>query len=219
MLEHISNSSLTVPLGDSITEITCWRAKLWDHLKVNNVSDRIEFVGSMNNTQECDLVDPDFATQHHEGRTGYLAIDIAYDHVEGWINNTKPDIVMWMLGTDDIASNRRLEDVVEAYTNIVQTARQYNAGMKVIVNTVVPLPANMMPVEKLNAMIPGWAAEQNTTESPVYVNDIYPFPTNLLRDGIHPNDAGDDLIANGLSTLLTWIISSMPAPGISVSRI
>lgn len=162
----------------------------------------------MNNTQECDLVDTGFASQHHEGHTGYLAINIAYDHIEGWINNTKPDIIMWMLGTDDVAEGRRLADVVEAYTNIVHTATQYKDGTKIIVDTVIPPPANTIPVKRLNGIIPDWPVEQNKTESPIYVNDVYPFPNNLLRDGIHPNEGGDDLIANGLSSLLTWIISS-----------
>ncbi|KAI2465503.1 carbohydrate esterase family 3 protein [Annulohypoxylon bovei var. microspora] len=197
-----------MPLGDSLTELTCWRAKLWDDLKANNVTDRIEFVGSVNNTQKCDTTDDDFSKQHHEGHSGYLAIDIAYDHIEGWVNDTKPDIVTFMLGTDDIAKGRRLEDVVEAYTNMVKTMRQYNEYMKVIVNTIVPLPANMAPVNNLNDMIPGWAREQNKTESPIYVNDIYPFPNTLLKDGIYPNDDGEEQIVGGLSPLLTWIVNS-----------
>ncbi|KAI8965787.1 carbohydrate esterase family 3 protein [Daldinia sp. FL1419] len=204
-----SQSKLKImPLGDSITEITCWRAKLWGGLKANNLTDKVEFVGSMNNTQSCDIEDEEFSKQHHEGHTGYLAIDIAYDHIDGWLNETKPDIVTFMLGTDDIARGRRIEDVVEAYTNMVQSMRKYKEGVQVIVNTVVPLPANMNPVKKLNDMIPDWAVEQNKTESPIYVNDIYPFPNTLLRDGIHPNDEGEDRIAEGLNGLLTWIINS-----------
>ncbi|KAI1478399.1 carbohydrate esterase family 3 protein [Daldinia eschscholtzii] len=204
-----SQSKLKImPLGDSITEITCWRAKLWDNLKANNLTDKIEFVGSMNNTQSCDTEDEEFAKQHHEGHTGYLAIDVAYDHIDRWLNDTQPDIVTFMLGTDDIARGRRLEDVVEAYTNMVQSMRKYNEDMRVIVNTVVPLPANMGPVERLNDMIPDWAVERNTTESPIYVNDIYPFPNTFLKDGIHPNEEGEDRIADGLGSLLTWIINS-----------
>ncbi|KAI1210008.1 carbohydrate esterase family 3 protein [Annulohypoxylon truncatum] len=197
-----------MPLGDSLTELTCWRAKLWSGLKADNLTDRIEFVGSMNNTLECDTADEEFAKQHHEGHSGYLAIDIAYDHIEGWINDTKPDIVTFMLGTDDIVRGRRLEDVVEAYTNMVETMRKYNEYMKIIVNTVVPLPANREPVNNLNGMIPGWAQEQNKTESPIYVNDIYPFPDTFLKDGIYPNDEGEEQIVGTLYPLLTWIINS-----------
>ncbi|KAI1766196.1 carbohydrate esterase family 3 protein [Hypoxylon sp. FL1150] len=167
------NSSLTVPLGVSVTEITRWRATLWDRLKA-----------------KCDSVDPGFASQHREGHTGYLAIDIAYDYAEAWINDTIPDIVIWMLNTDDI------------------TARRYKAANKIIMSTVGPLPGNMMPVANLNGMIPGWVAGQDTMQSPVYVNDIYPFPNNFLREGISPNDAGDGMISSGSGTFLTWNIGS-----------
>ncbi|KAF3055851.1 putative carbohydrate esterase family 3 protein [Daldinia childiae] len=171
----------------------------------------------MNNTQSCDTEDGEFGKQHHEGHTGYLAIDVAYDHIDGWLNDTKPDIVMFMLGTDDIARGRRLEDVVEAYTNMVQSMRQYNEHVHIIANTVVPLPVNMNPVKRLNDMIPDWAVEQNKTESPIYVNDIYPFPNTFLKDGIHPNDEGEDRIADGLNSLLTWIINSNSTGNTTVS--
>ncbi|KAI0175911.1 carbohydrate esterase family 3 protein [Hypoxylon sp. FL1284] len=209
----LAQSKLKImPLGDSITEMTCWRAKTWDRLRAGNATGRVEFVGSMNNTQACDVADAEFASQHHEGHTGFLTIDIAYDgHAERWINATRPDVLTWMLGTDDVAGGRRVEDVVEAYTSIVATARSLNAGMRIVVQTVTPLPANDGPVEALNAMILDWAAGQSTAESPVYVNDIYPFPKNLLRDGIHPGDAGDDIIADSLSALLLQIINSEPA--------
>ncbi|KAI2617533.1 carbohydrate esterase family 3 protein [Hypomontagnella submonticulosa] len=207
-----------MPLGDSITELSCWRAKLWNGLKTSNLTDKIEFVGTLNNTQACDTADEEFSKQHHEGHTGYLAIDIAYDHIETWINATKPDIVMFMLGTDDIARGRRIEDVVEAYTSMVGTMRKYNNNTKIIIDTVVPLPTNMEPVQRLNALIPDWAVEQNMTDSPIYVNDIYPFPTSFLRDGIHPNEAGEDQIVNGLNPLLTWIINSNTT-GNSTTRI
>ncbi|KAI1804152.1 carbohydrate esterase family 3 protein [Daldinia bambusicola] len=213
-----SQSKLKImPLGDSITEITCWRAKLWNNLKAGNLTDEIEFVGSMNNTQSCDTADPEFATQHHEGHTGYLAIDVAYDHIDKWLNDTTPDVVTFMLGTDDIARGERIEDVVEAYESMVRSMRKVNAGVRVIVNTVVPLPTNMGPVERLNDMIPDWAAGMNTTESPVYVNDIYPFPNTFLRDGIHPNGEGEDRIAERLTALLTWFIGANSTEGSAVT--
>ncbi|KAL7628891.1 hypothetical protein AAE478_000406 [Parahypoxylon ruwenzoriense] len=199
-----------MPLGDSITELTCWRAKLWERLETDDLIERIEFVGSKNNTQECEAAagDDNWKKQHHEGHTGYLAIDVAYDHLSRWINDTRPDVVMYMLGTDDIARGRRIEDVVEAYTDMVHTMRRYNENMMIIVETVLPLPTNMNPVKRLNDMITDWAREQNKTESPIYVADLYPYPNSALRDGIHPNDAGEDIIVDALSPLLTWIINA-----------
>ena len=46
--------SFAVPLGDSITEITCWRATVWDNLAAAGLTSKVQFVGSMtNNPQNC----------------------------------------------------------------------------------------------------------------------------------------------------------------------
>ncbi|KAI0013140.1 cellulose-binding protein [Xylariaceae sp. FL0662B] len=198
-----------MPLGDSITALTCWRARLWDLLNANNVTDKIQFVGSkIDNADRCQAADPNW-NKRHEGHPGFLAIDIANDHhLEGWLNTTQPDIVMFMLGTDDIAQGKQEDYILLAYTDMVTQMRASNPNMTIIVDTIVPLLVNDEAVQNLNAAIPSWASDQNQTESPIYVNDIYPFPNTALRDGVHPNDAGDDIIANTLSPLLTWIVNS-----------
>ncbi|KAI1486892.1 cellulose-binding protein [Biscogniauxia mediterranea] len=200
-----------MPLGDSITEITCWRAKLWDLLKANGVTDNIEFVGSQtNNPQNCQASDANW-DKHHEGHSGFLAINIANTLLEGWLASAQPDVVMFMLGTNDVAQGRSLTDIMAAYTRMVDLMRASNPNMKIIVDSVIPLPMNNAPIEALNAAIPPWAAEHNTTESPVYFNDVYPYPSTALRDGVHPNDAGDVIIADALDPLLTWVIRSSTA--------
>lgn len=46
--------NIAVPLGDSITEITCWRAYVWDDLAAANLSSQVQYVGSQNsNPQNC----------------------------------------------------------------------------------------------------------------------------------------------------------------------
>ncbi len=123
-----------VPLGDSVTEITCWRSKLWELLKANDLTDRIEFVGSERSSQQCDGEDKDFRRhQRHEGHAGYLAVDIANDHIDRWISAASPDVVMFMLGTNDIAQDKRVDAIVEAYTSMVETMRYYNENTTIIV--------------------------------------------------------------------------------------
>ena len=47
-------------------------------------------------------------------------------------------------------------------------------------------------IQQLNAAIPAWATGLNKTESPIWVVDQYTgFSTSDLRDGVHPNAAGD----------------------------
>lgn len=121
-----------MPLGDSITEITCWRTTLWDSLQADGVTNSFEFVGSMtNNAQNCqgnagwDM--------HHEGHSGYLAINIANTNLQGWLASAKPDVVMFMLGTNDVVQGRSTTDIIAAYTKMVQLMRASNANMKIIV--------------------------------------------------------------------------------------
>lgn len=121
-----------MPLGDSITEITCWRTTLWDALQADGVTNSVEFVGSMtNNAQNCqgnagwDM--------HHEGHSGYLAINIANTNLQGWLASTKPDVVMFMLGTNDVVQGKATTDIIAAYTKMVQLMRASNANMKIIV--------------------------------------------------------------------------------------
>lgn len=41
-----------MPFGDSITEITCWRAKLWEKLQGTDYA-TVNFVGSGKNENNC----------------------------------------------------------------------------------------------------------------------------------------------------------------------
>lgn len=53
-------------------------------------------------------------------------------------------------------------------------------------------------IQALNAAIIPWAQGLNTTESPIWVVDQYTgfSGTSDLRDGVHPNDAGDTKMMN-----------------------
>jgi lysophospholipase L1-like esterase len=123
-----------VPLGDSITEITCWRPLVWDSLAAANLTSRIEFVGSMtNNPQNC-VGKTSTWDKHHEGHSGYLAINIAANNLQGWLASAKPDVVMFMLGTNDIVQQgKSTTDIVAAYTKMVGQMRASNPSMKIIV--------------------------------------------------------------------------------------
>lgn len=124
-----------MPLGDSITEITCWRAKVWDQFVAANITDKVEFVGSMtNNPQNCKAQSGSFDL-HHEGHSGWLSINIANQYLQGWLNSSKPDVVQWMLGTNDVAQGRTTADIIASYTKMVDLIRASNAKGKILVRT------------------------------------------------------------------------------------
>ena len=122
-----------MPLGDSITEITCWRTTVWDNLRTAGLTNSIDFVGSMtNNPQNCQ--GSSGWDQGHEGHSGYLAINIANTNLVGWLSSAKPDIVMYMLGTNDIVGSRSVNDILAAYTKMVGQMRASNPRMRIIVS-------------------------------------------------------------------------------------
>lgn len=133
-----------MPLGDSITEITCWRAKLWDLLASANVLSNVTFVGSMtDNTQNCVAVQANW-DHHHEGHSGFLAIDIANSDLVGWLASAKPDVVNFMLGTNDVFRMHTTAEIIAAYTKMVQEMRSSNPNMKIIVSSLFHAAASWM---------------------------------------------------------------------------
>jgi lysophospholipase L1-like esterase len=128
-----------VPLGDSITEVTCWRTTLWDDLVDAGVADKVEYVGSrINNWKNC--VGKGTWDLHHEGHSGILAIDVANNELERWLASSKPDIVIFMLGTNDVANGKFKAEIIGAYTKMVQLMRASNPNMKIIVRIFILLP-------------------------------------------------------------------------------
>lgn len=193
-----------MPLGDSITEITCWRAMVWDQLAEAGLASQVQYVGSQNsNPQNCR---PNTANwdQHHEGHSGWLAIDIANNYLTNWLKSTPADIVMFMLGTNDVFRGRSTNDIIAAYTKMVNIMRAANPKMKIIVDLVIPLSlGSNSAIQQINARIPEWARGLNSTESPIVIADCYTgFSTSDLRDGVHPSLSGDRIIASRVGPLL-----------------
>ncbi|KAH8885744.1 carbohydrate esterase family 3 protein [Thozetella sp. PMI_491] len=201
-----------MPLGDSITEITCWRALVWDMLVDAKYADQVQYVGSQNsNPQNCK---PNTANwdEHHEGHSGWLAIDIANNYIEKWMKSTPADIVMFMLGTNDVVRGHTTADIIAAckslpfssYTKMVKIMRAANPKIKIIIDLVIPLSlGSSSQITAINAAIPGWAKDNNSTDSPIVIADCNTgFSTSMLRDGVHPNAAGDKVIASRVGPLL-----------------
>lgn len=224
-------NNLPVPLGDSITEITCWRSRLWNALQADGVTNSFQFVGSMtNNPQNCQ--GNSGWDMHHEGHSGYTAISIANNNLQGWLASAKPDVVMFMLGTNDITGGRSTSDIMAAYTKMVQLMRASNASMKIIVSPSSPPPnlrprlyppltqkkvdlvipisyGDGSPVNSLNAAIRSWAPGLSTSASPITIADTNTgFTTGDLRDQVHPNASGDTKIAAALHPVLLSVIKS-----------
>ncbi|KAK4098416.1 carbohydrate esterase family 3 protein [Parathielavia hyrcaniae] len=203
VVERQAQKLRIMPLGDSITEITCWRGMVWDQLARAGLASQVQYVGSQNsNPQDCRPSTADW-DQHHEGHSGWLAIDIANNYLTNRLKTTPADIVMFMLGTNDVFRGRRTSDIIAAYSTMVSLMRAANPKMKIIVDLVIPASFNNNAIQALNARIPEWARSLNSTESPIVIADCYTdFSTSDLRNGVHPSLSGDRLIASRVGPLL-----------------
>lgn len=177
---------------------------MWDQLAEAGLASQVQYVGSQNsNPQNCKPTTSGW-DQHHEGHSGWLAIDIANNYLTGWLQKTPADIVMFMLGTNDVFRGRSTNDIMAAYTKMVTIMRAANPKMKIIVDLVIPLSAGSNSgITAINAAIPTWAKGLNTTDSPIVIADCYTgFKTSDLRDGVHPSVSGDRVIAARVGPLL-----------------
>ncbi len=180
-----------MPLGDSITGNNgCWRALLWQHLQSTGYAN-VDFVGTLRNTYCSGSFDAD-----NEGHGGFTAIGIANNNqLPGWLSSSNPDIVLMMLGTNDVWGNNPTSNILNAYTKLLGQMRARNADVKLLVAKILPMTPSgcgdcPQRVANLNNAIPGWASGNSTARSPITVVDQHTgFNTATdTVDGVHPND-------------------------------
>ena len=205
-------------LGDSTTAATCYRSILWQ-LLTNSGRTKFDFIGSRRGDPGCSFSGYD---QDNEGHGGYIVTDIlkatstgrpsgadANDPFDAsakdlatWFDGRPSDVVLMHFGTNDVWNNIAPATILNAYTAILNKLRSVNPNVRVMVAQITPLnpsgcSACVSRVQTLNGMIPGWATQNNTAQSPVTVVDQYTnFNTSTdTGDGVHANPAGSMKIA------------------------
>lgn len=169
-----------MPLGDSITDADYWRTMLYDKLMENEYS--VKFVGSRGG---------------HEGHWGMRVCDLAADKsLVKWLADYTPEIVMMHFGTNDcIKLTTSTEEILAAYTTLVEEMRAQNPHMIILVAKIIPLASYHTQynkgVDALIAKVDEWARQMTTKESPITVVDQHSgFTDSDICDGIHPSYAG-----------------------------
>ena len=209
-----------MPLGDSITGSPgCWRALLWSRLQAAGITE-VDMVGTLP-AQGCGAPhDGD-----NEGHGGILATNMASaNQLPPWLSATTPDVVMMHLGTNDVWSARTNQQLLGAFTTLVNQMRAQNPYMKILVAQIIPMDARACAacaqrVIDLNAAIPAWAAGLSTPQSPITVVDQWTgFDTVTdTGDGVHPNDAGNRKIAERWYPALVAASTGAPTPSFTLS--
>jgi lysophospholipase L1-like esterase len=211
-----------MPLGDSITGTTCYPKLLAQEL-IDQGHDNFDFVGTVLNNQSCGT---GVANVQTEGHGGYLVTYLTSDsnksmnkgsltELLAWAQE-KPDVVLMEYGTNDCwTSSIPLSDITGAFGFVVDKFRAQRPDVIFFVAQITPLnPSGCSTcesrVEGLNALVPAWAGSKSTSESPVYVVDIWSslpaasFKPNstYTSDGAHPNAAGAQRMADAWAAAL-----------------
>jgi lysophospholipase L1-like esterase len=202
-----------MPLGDSITAMFGYKEALWKLIRGAGLNGT-DFVG---NAPYGYLDDPN-SDPDNNGYGGYVVRNLlrpAGDRLpvngylsderdlEVWLRGQTPDLVLMHFGTNDAWGGANADDVLAAYSKILVSLRQKNPRVVFVVAQLIPMAlADCLycdgVVRNLNAAIPGWANRNSTVESPILVVDQHTgFDARALtRDGVHPNPAGAQQMAD-----------------------
>lgn len=219
-----------MPLGDSTTASICYRSHLWQLLTQAGHT-QFDFIGTRNGDPGCSFTGYD---KDNEGHGGYIVTDLLkatstgrpsgadtsdpYDSsakdLATWFDGHPADIALMHFGTNDVWNGKDPADILKAYSAILARLRANNPNVRLMIAQLTPMNPSgcgdkcTSGVPALNAMIPAWATQNSTTQSPVTVVDQY---TNFnadtdTKDGVHSNDMGALKIAtnwfNALGPLL-----------------
>jgi GDSL-like Lipase/Acylhydrolase family len=208
-------------LGDSTTSSICYRSHLHQLLVAAGHANpsQFDFIGTRKGDPGCGFTGYD---QDNEGHGGYIVTDIlkptrtsrpggadptdlfdsSAKDLATWFDGHPADVVLMHFGTNDIWNNFTPQNILNAYSAILTRLRTNNANVRVLVAQITPLnPAGCATcntrVQALNAVIPGWATQNSTTQSPVSVVDQFTgfnLGTDSV-DGVHATDPGSVKIA------------------------
>ncbi|SEM89823.1 Lysophospholipase L1 [Stigmatella aurantiaca] len=190
-----------MPLGDSITQAASgresYRCALWQKLKAGGSS--VDFVGSLTGgnggANTCTASGFDF---QHEGHWGWRA-DQILAQISTWAANTRPDIALIHLGTNDMLQGQTADSTLQELSQIIDRLRAANPNVRIFLAQLIPATnaTGAAAIQALNQRIPGLAASKSTAASPVTVVDQwtgFSAPADTY-DGIHPNPTGEAKMA------------------------
>jgi lysophospholipase L1-like esterase len=215
-----------MPLGDSITGSTCWRADLWQDLNQSGFAGRFDFVGSRNTDAGCTPTNYD---RDNEGHPGVLVTNFVSDAdeltagvqtMQSVLAPHPADVVLLHFATNDLWNDVPDATILAAYSQVLAVLRSDNSRVVVLAAQLIAMdPINTATcttclctacgarVAAFNQLIPGWAAANGTAESPILVVDQW---TNFdatagvdTVDGVHPNASGSVKVANNWLGALT----------------
>ncbi len=155
-----------MPLGDSLTDgyniPGGYRIDLLARLDDDDLD--VDLVGSLRNGPSS-LRDRD-----HEGHSGFRIDEIA-ESVDRWLTRYEPDIVLLLIGTNDVVQDYRLDTAPERLGDLIDQITATVPTTHVIVGSIPQIvgPPNDERVVAYNAEVPGIVGDRVEDGEPVSV--------------------------------------------------
>lgn len=187
-----------MPVGDSLTSSiegqASYRYWLWKRLERTRYN--VDFVGSrwgIGNGASAIYADFD---QDHEGYPGATTSGILYG-ISGWASQAQPDIVLLVIGANDIDRGLSPEGALENTRQIIATLRSVNPNVTILWGLLPPPPQPNPAYKMYNSQILGCSRAWSTRESPIRVVNLWSgyWPSRDTVDGDHPNASGEQKFA------------------------
>jgi lysophospholipase L1-like esterase len=205
MTNALSNPVRIMPLGDSLTEgypqmQGGYRVALWDELNSQGISS--EFVGSMTDGFE-------WSQPHHEGHSGWKIADLD-QQVGIWLSTYQPDIVLLLIGTNDILYGE-FEGMPERYGTLIDHIFGVKPDTWLIVSRIPPIGETALntQVESFNAQLPDIVRMRAAEGRQISLVDLFaPFTWADLLDGVHFTDSAYPSVAAVWNTEIDTLLST-----------
>ncbi len=205
IVSHNFATSPTTPLrimavGDSNTHERKWDPGTYrDDLKQSLSSDgfNVDFVGPS--------ADGFFADNQHAARGGWKIDDIS-NNISGRLSTYQPDMVLLMIGTNDIVKQDRVDSAPERLSSLIDQITDHSPQTQLLVASIAPMDisaeheitAQTLPlVSEFNAELQNIVTTQaNQGKNVGFVDVFSALTTDDLQDGLHPTTDGYAKVAD-----------------------
>ena len=174
----------------------------------------IDFVGSRRKHND-DKTEPNNYEYDvdHEGHWGKDSACLA-ENMHGLLTSNVPDVAVIHLGTEDILSSKvtaepLTDGIVQNLGKLINTLREKNGNMKIVISAITPVPGKEDLVKLLNLKISRYVQSNSTLRHPVVLanqSEGFDVSLDLTTDGTLPNAGGARKMARVFADVIQRIL-------------